>query len=80
MAGSKLTPEILEARHGVNLGFFYLREVGQESGETKCNVFIKGGVINVWDGAKWRPYSDYQPSENIDSAIDNCQVWNGSIP
>lgn len=75
-----LTKEILEARQGVNIGLFYLRETGKEFGETKCKVCVKAGAIAVWDGAKWRPYSDFQPSEMVDQAIDNCETFNGAIP
>jgi hypothetical protein len=78
-----LTKEILEERQGVNLGFFYLLPKGETGLLThgiKCKVTVKAGIINVWDGHQWRPYSDFEPSVNVDNAIDNCETWNGSIP
>lgn len=80
---AKLTPAELEARQGVNLGFFYLLPAGEKgaSGQgIKCKVCIKAGAITVWDGKQWHPYSDFEPSEAVDNAIDNCEIWNGAIP
>ena len=73
-----ITKEELERRHGVNVGFFYLREKTATHGERKCQVFVKGCQRFVWDGARWRSYTDFQPSESVERAIERCTEFNGA--
>lgn len=74
-----LTPKILEARRGVNLGFFYLRLLGEGGSGTKVNVFVKNEKVTIWDGVKWRSYADYEPDTQISDAVESCETFNGKL-
>jgi hypothetical protein len=79
-----VTQAELEARRGVNIGFFYLREKGKESPSlSKVQVFVKGTARNVWTGAQWCSLDSFERDEVVEASIRStiaaCREFNGEL-